>query len=295
MTYSFRVKTYDDEEGEYSEYQPCSKESILQLIQGCWATDPRINGLEVISITNDNGQHLLLAHDNKQVFDVYFLPKATKFHLHKRVRSKSSTRRLIYFFGPNIDELETYLNKTTKENRYIRGDFFFKDHNYRLTKERSIREGIWMLWAVSPALLASIALFRTQGTSSKVIILLFTIALLLLVLPGLFLHLQYKRDIGNWTIRVTKGQDRITVRSPTTEKALNKADLVKIVKHVNSAYRIPWSEYGYTELEFKTGEIINLTSLIVDQTIIEDKFANNVSKYKVDEVPPSIKRPTNLE
>lgn len=226
MKYQYRLKTYKDEEGEYSDYQSADKELILNIIQTHWTNESVPNGLEIISITNDTGQSLLLEHFQKSVFDVYFLPLQKDHHFHKKSTIDLVLKSLDLFFGKNIYELENSLNKTKKENKYVRGDFFFKDHDYRFTKERSFNEVLWLIMFGAPLgiILLGISIMSLLSSQPLAIFfgLFFLVASIFFWLPGIILHSQYKKDISDWTIRVTKGQDKIIAKSTSMLKELNK-------------------------------------------------------------------------
>jgi len=295
MTFKYRVKAYKYEEGEYSEYQAADKNLILLIIHTQWTNESAPNAVQVISICNESGEHLLIEHFQKYVFDIYFLPKRTDLHFHKKSQIEVAYDAIDFFFDNKIDELESFLNKTKEDNSYIRGDFFYVDHNYRYTRERSISQRYWMLFGLPLGLVLSgigiSALFSPMGFFG----LLFVAGGFYFWLPGVLLHRQYKMDIGDLTIRVTKGQDKIIATSDGTKREFQKRDIVKVTRYKNPAYKIPWSDYGYTQIEFKTGEIINLTSLIVDQTFILEKFSKNDTRlFKVDRMIPSIKMVTRI-
>ncbi|HEV8513197.1 MAG TPA: hypothetical protein VGQ59_07960 [Cyclobacteriaceae bacterium] len=147
MSFKYRTKDYKNEEGEYSEYLSCDKESILELINFNW-TDKRPNGLHVISILNENGESLLLEHFGKDVFDVYFLPKNKGLHFHKKSKQELIYNCVEFFMENNILDLELILNKTNKDNDFIRDEFFFIDHEYKITDKRVSKEMLWLLYAI---------------------------------------------------------------------------------------------------------------------------------------------------
>jgi len=297
VEFKYRVKTYRDEEGEYSDYQTTNLSDIKDLISSNWVNPNPPGYLEIISISNSNGLHVLLEHFAKNVFDVYLLTSDEKSHFHKRSYIDIVFDAIDLFFNDKIDELQTRLNHTKKENSYIRGDFFFKDHNYRYTRERSMREVSWIWWTAGPfALIILVSLISTPNPSSMGFVILFSLVIIsLFVLPGLSIHLNYKKDIGNLAIRVTRGQDQMIIRHNGLEEKLNKSEIQEITEFKNPSYRIPWSEYGYTEIKLKDGRIINLSSLIVDQWSILDKFRyHKIETKTVDDWFPTIRNKMNI-
>ncbi|MCZ8023222.1 MAG: hypothetical protein O9294_15770 [Cytophagales bacterium] len=298
MSFKYRIKTYKDEEGEYSEYFHADKSLILSLIYDHWMNKSVPNGLEIISITNGLGENLLLEHFKKDVFDVYYLPQIASFHFHKKSRIEIVFNSIDLFFANELIELENILNKTNRENKYIRGDYFFINHNYGYANKRSVREGLWLIYALPMGLAISyvgVISFYAPNYFINILAIFFFFMGFYFWVPGLLLHLQYKRDNEDLIIRVTKGQELISVKWRGVQRELFKKDLLAIIKYENPFFKIPWSEYGYIHMAFKGGEYINITNLLCDQLFILEKFSNsNVKKLIIKKYFPSIIKNTNL-
>lgn len=276
MRLKYRIKTYNDEEGEYSEYTLGDKDSIIEIIESHWADNQPAAEIEIISVINNAGQSLLLEHQGKGVFDVYYLPLDTKYHFHKKSRIEVVYHSLDLYAMDELNGLEAFLNKTTKENKYIRGPFFYVDHNYRLKDKRVFRELLWIFWSGLPTgLMTTAAGFTLLAISIFLLpFCLFIIALgTYCWLPGFLLHRQYLNDANGLLVRVTKGSKTIIIETPGSEKKLDKSQIITVTKFRNPAIRNPWSEYGFIEIVFDTGDIVNLSNLMVDQLFILDKFS----------------------
>lgn len=296
MTFRYRTKRYIDEEGEYSEYLPATRELLLVLIAMHWTNETMPNGLEIISIANSKGDNLLLEHSNKHVFEVYYLPAKVRHHFHKKSIIDVVLDALDLFFKGQIRELEAILNKTRKDNRYIRGDFFFINHNYQLTKERNLKEGAGMVWTVLPVvgIVALSAFSQTPGLWRFPLIfglIIFSIAWL----PGVYLHLSYIKDFTGWTVKVTKGQDKILVNSRRRSKVFDKSDIYQVVMHTCSHPKVWWSLYGFAQIEFRSGEIINLSSLVCDILSFPGKFPDGVTIKYNDSWLPTLQHPSRID
>lgn len=279
--FKYRIKRYRDEGGEYSAYNFGDIWSIRKIIDSHWTNENCPNDLEVISILNLSGQSLLLEHQKKQVFDAYFLPLNNRFHFHKKSRIDIVYQCLELFMTNQVSEIETLLNKTKKENTYIRGDFFFKDHDYRITNKRKFRELIWFFWCGLPLggmlTILSGKLFLDMSLE-HFLIPLFVLALgTYFWLPGILLHIQYTKDFKDLVVRITRGSELITIRAAKKTKTLDKSKIAAVTKFQNPAYKNPWANYGFTEIVFTTGDVINLTNLTVDQLFILDKFPVNTN------------------
>ncbi len=290
MPFQYRIKTKRAEEGEYSEYQACDKATILNIIDLYWKNDTTPNGLHVISILNESGESLLLEHFEKDVFDVYYLPRPRGYHYHKKSKQVIIYDCLDYFFEAQIDKLKAYLNYTKKDDSFIRDEFFFADHFYRIKPDKS-RQTL---------LITMLMCLPIGGTFTFFAFALFWIGMLpttimgfivLLIgtfywLPGLLLHLSYEKDGANFIIKVTRDSGVISLQYQGKTNVFDKSEIELATQCINPATRNPWSEYGYLEIKFKSGTIVNITNLMVDQFVILDKFRFDEyvpvkKKYKV--------------
>lgn len=298
MTFKYRLKYYKNEDGEYTTPAICDEQTIKDIISKHWMGDNIPNSLEVISITNEIGQSLLLAHTTKDVFEVFYLPLYQYFHYHKKSWISVIFDSLDLFMNNKIAELESSLNKTSHEHDYIRGDFFFKDHNYQITKKRNWNElkGVLFILPIG-IIMISFGIFGIFYFKNLFIGLVFLLFIFLggwYWLPGLILHIQYYNDNKNFQVRITTGDEIIKIETPWTKREISKSDINKISKFGVLNYKNPWGHYGYTEIEFKSGEILNLTNLMIDQMSILDKFkydqVNILTVWRI----PFLKRRTKI-
>jgi hypothetical protein len=300
MSFKYRTKTYESEEGEYSEYAACDKELIEQIIERNWVGETMPNGLHVISILNEAGQSLMLEHFRKDVFDVYFLPAMPGFHFHKKSKQEIIYVALEYFMSNETSRLEAVLTKKSKDDSYIRKEFFYVDHNYRLTNKRDIGQLMWLVyfglpWGIMFTLVSSIVILKGPGVAVAFGLLLFAIGTYGW-LPGLLLHLSYKKDFQDFVVRLTKGNKSIFIKYKETNKVLLKSDIEVVTKFQNPAFKLPWSDYGFIEVVFRTGEVINLTNLTVDQWSILDKFASdNVETKTLNKAIPKLQKKSMIK
>ena len=287
MTIQYRIQKYQDETGEYTEYSPTNKEGILHLIQTHWNNENMPNDLKIISLINDSNEILLLQHHHKYVFDAYYLPPNQKGYYHAKSRIEVIFESLNLFIESRTSELKNYLNEKTDDYKFIRGDFYFKDHNYQLKPARIKKEIFWFILNafLMGGMISFIGfMFLLVPIEHYYLPLLFISAGTYMWLPGVLLHRQYVADAKNLTIRVTSGSEEITLES-SMKLTFKKSDLVEVTKYENQAYKIPWSDYGYTELKFRNGRVINITNLLADQQDILQKFNPKICKTKHSRYP----------
>jgi hypothetical protein len=117
----------------------------------------------------------------------------------------------------------------------------------------------------------------------------------MLWIPGVVLHYQYMKDGKDLIVRVTRGSDRITIQTPLIKKVLLKSNISQVTKVENPAYKVPWSRYGYLQIDFTSGEVINLTNLFADQLFVLDKFEfDNIKKVSVKSGIPTLTNKTRI-
>ena len=301
MTFKYKLKDYKSEDREYTEYLPCDKEVAENIIHSYWTGENLPNGLELIVITNSIGQSIILEHSGKEVFEVYFLPINQKFLFHKKSRIDLIYDTFSAFLDNDINWLESNLNKTKNENKLIRKIVISDTFIYEMSEGSTWRALLSTLIFGLPLGLVFIGtsialLFKIpRGTAADFGIPLLFLAGIFFLLPGLLIHLQYQKDNANIRIRITKGDNIMRVDVDGIRKEFLKTDITKIVKVENPAYKIPWSDYGYTEIEFKSGEVINLTNLIIDQIQIFEKFSGSVELVTENRIIPRIKKRTSVK
>ncbi|WP_420580257.1 hypothetical protein [Reichenbachiella sp.] len=265
--------------------------------------------LKIIHISDNQNNQILLHNCKRGVFEVYYLnPENNRHHYHKKSRIELISESIRYFFVSDFSRLKSSLNRTKKDRKYLREDLL-KNHNYTLTSKRNWKELKWFFTLGIPYILIftyfefSILTQQNQNEFSIIMSLIIFAFGIFLWLPGLLIHRQYYKDNANLRINITKGSPEILVEYGGIKKLFLKDDIKTVLKttieqETLNAFiggKVPWLFYGYTEIEFKTGEIINLTNLLVDQLFILDKFKNdNVKRGLVQRTFPFIQRKTFL-
>lgn len=300
MSFQYKLKHYKDEDNEYTDEAPCDKVIIEELILDHWTGEHLPNGLELIVVVDVDGPSIILEHSGKEVFEVYFLQPDQKFLFHKKSRIDLIYNTISAFMDKDFTWLEKNLNKTKHENRLIRKLILSKDFSYELRPTR-----LWnqinqtLLFGIPLGLTFSIAAIVTMtklpsGTLMDVLLPFVFLLGLVLWLPGLIIHRQYKKDNENLKIRLTKGEDVIKVEFDGIKKELHKDDISTVTVVSNPWYKLPWSDYGYTQVKFKNGDILNLTNLIIDQFLMTDKFPK-CNLLMAERIYPTISHGTSIK
>jgi len=292
MTFKYKVRPYENEEGEFTDYVPGDTLTIKQRFVDNATTDESLREFRSIAIVDNQGQTLVIHHVKKDVFDEYFIPLDIDLYYYKKSTLDAATQALDLFLNRQIDHLTSSLNKKHEENDYIRNDFFNKSFQYQMTKKKTLSE-IWWIWYALPLGVAFIVLGIIN--INHLGILLLPIGLVLWV-PGLLVHYQYYRDNKDLKVGLSKGQEIIEITTPTVKKTLKKQDIKEILKVDGGRLnRFGWGQYGFTRIEFKSGEILYLTSLMIDQLFIEEKFiGHNIKILKTGTLVPTLDGSTRL-
>ncbi|MEP2026304.1 MAG: hypothetical protein ABJH98_16000 [Reichenbachiella sp.] len=309
MSIFYKLHFYKDEDGEYTKPVSASISEIERIIENKWPSEGYLEDLKIINISDNQNNQILLHNCRRGVYEVYYLDSGNnKYHYHKKSRIELILESMRYFFVSDFSKLKVSLNKTTKDRKYLREELL-KNHNYTLTPKRNWKELKWFFTLGIPYILMftffefSILNQKNQNEFSIIMSLIIFALGLFLWLPGLLIHWQYYKDNANLRIIVTKGNPEILVEYGDIKKRFLKNDIKTVLKttiekeslNVVVGGRVPWLFYGYTEIEFESGEIINLTNLLVDQLFILDKFKNdNVKRGLVQRTFPIIRRRTFL-
>jgi hypothetical protein len=292
MSFKYKVRPYDNEDGEFTNYVPADKATVDQIFKSNWRGEDTSETFRTIAITDNHEQTLIIYHIKKSVFDIYFIPLDKGYHYFKKTDIQTTSKVLDLFLNDKVIELTSSLNKSKEDNDYIRNDFFNKSFDYQITDKQNRKEISWM-WYALPLGVAFIVLGFiniNHGASG----LLFVIGLILW-LPGVIIHYQYYKDNSNLRVKISKGSELIEVTTPTATKTFKKADIKEVLKVDSGINRFAWGQYGFTRIEFKTGEIVNLTSLMLDQLFIEEKFeGQNIKTLKTETLIPTLNKKTRL-
>jgi hypothetical protein len=169
----------------------------------------------------------------------------------------------------------------------------FNDNDrHHLTGKRNFKEISWILYALPLGIL-----FLVLGVinfSHGAAILLFAIGLILW-LPGVIIHYQYYMDNKDIAIKISKESKIIEVTTSTTTKTFQKEEINEVLIVDSGINKFAWGQYGFARIEFKTGEIINLTNLMMDQLFIADNFSlDNLKVLKTETLIPTLDKKTRL-
>lgn len=290
MSFKYKVRHYNNEDGEFTDYVTADKTTIERVFSENYDVDDSLKSFRTIAILDDRQQTILVHYIKKGVCDIYFIPPDSEFYYFKKTAIEMARQIVGMFLENKISDLTLLLNKRTDENNYIRGDFFNKSFEYKVTKAKNQKEITWMLYAF-PLGVAFIVI----GIINQGVAILFSIIGLVYWLPGVIVHYQYYQDNRQLQVRISKGSSTINVTTPTFSKTFTMGDIKEVLKFDTGFNTFPWGHYGFTRIEFKTGEILNLTSLMLDQLLIEEKFRGyNVKVFRTRPIVPLLDKKTRL-
>lgn len=308
MKCKLQLNYYKDEDGEYSDSGLTDLNRLKEVIKSNWPNESFVDDLKVILVSKDQ-QNLILKNCKKDVFEVYY-SEDNKDYYHKKSRIELVHECSELFMSSRILDLKNILNKKPTRKKSSIHDFFI-NHNYKFSKSRNLKELNWFFTMGLPVAIMFVAIpissiyHGTFEGLNAFFLPLLAIFGLYLWLPGCLLHWQYYYDNKHLKIRLTRGCTDISIEFGGIQKVHQKSDLVCIhkvtydSKVLNSFFWFggpPWIDYGYLNLEFKNGDNINITNLLVDQLFIQDKFQyEEVKKLRSRRIFPFIERPTMIK
>lgn len=291
MSFKYKVRPYDNEDGEFTDYVPADKVTVDRIFTGNWSGENSRETFRTIALTDNLGQTLIIHHIKKGVFDIYYIPLDKDYHYFKKTDIQTTSKALDLFLNNRSTELTSLLNKRKEDNDYIRNNFFNKSFDYRVTDKQNRKEISW-IWYSLPLGVAFIVL-GVININHGAAGLLFVIGLILW-LPGVIIHYQYYKDNENLRVKTSRGSELIEVTTPTANKTFKKVDIKEVLMVDSGINKFGWGQYGFTRIEFKTGEILNLTCLMLDQLFIEEKFGQNLKILKTETLIPTLNKKTRL-
>lgn len=292
MNFRYKLRKYNNEDGEFTDYVAADRATIERLFSDNYNVDDSLKNFRDIAIADDQGQTIIIHYIKKGVCSIYFIPLDNGFYYFKKTKIELATQAVGFLLENRIADLTGLLNRQTENNDFIRGDFFNKSFKYEVTKSKNRKEISW-IWYALPLGIAFIVLGIINFDHGAAI-LLFIIGLILWV-PGVIIHYQYYQDNHLLQVTLSKGSSIINVTTPTLSKTFAKDDIKGVLKVDSGINRFTWGQYGFTRIEFKTGEIVNLTCLLVDQLFIEEKFDGFSGKtLKTETLIPTLDKKTRL-
>jgi hypothetical protein len=297
--YSYKLKFYKDEENEFTESVSCEADSIKKLVSDYWTSNNFPNGLELIIISGNNNESMMLEHFGKDVFEVYYLPPGERFHYHKMSKIQLIHDSVDAFLRQDFDWLGSNLNKVSKDNRRVRNNIKTNDFEFTVTERRLWKEISLTIFGGIPLglifiIASAFVLFGLPHGSILDLIIPFLLFLgSYLWIPGLILHNLYRKDNDYFSIKLSKGQSEITINANGQQYVLHKDEIERVTIVKNPWYKLPWSDYGYTEIVFKSGDTLNLTNLLIDQFLIYEKLGNKNIEIR-NTIYPRLKTSTSF-
>lgn len=294
--FRFKIKGYLNETGEYSELHAADSGTILQFILQHWFNETLPNNLDIVFIQNEAGDQLIIDHLKRDIFDYYYIEKKqSRAYYHKKTDIQFMFFVLESFFNNRSQDLRHNLRQSSDDWKFILGDYRGKDFNYSITNRRLWRNLDSLLYPVIVLLGAIVLSFMTSFV--VMIIGLFFCLLFAFGMYSTLIRLRsYYNDNKDISIKFSRGDDFLHVRRGTWSHSIPKSDIRNILKYIhplNDSRAI--AEY-HTEIEFLNGNVLNVTCLLVPQSEIELKFANDLLpiEFKVMETR-KVTRPTNLD
>jgi hypothetical protein len=273
--FSFKIKGYLNETGEFTDFFQADSGTIIQLILQHWFNESLPNNLDIVVIKNDNGDRLVIDHLKRDIFDYYFVQGAkVRQYYHKKTDIQFMFFVLESFFNNRLDDIKLNFNQTSDDWSFITGDYLGKNFNYAVT-----RRGLWKnLNVVVLQMIFLLALIVSSVLISK-FLLVFALFYLVIAfftsLRQVRLFREYYQDNKNLEVKLSRANEELEVSNGSGRRIIPKSEISKVTKFVHPPDDAASMAEYYTEVEFVNGNVLNLTCLLIPQGHIESKFAND--------------------
>lgn len=275
--FQFKIKSYDNEEGEYSARQAAEPGNIIQFIMAHWFNETLPNNLDVIAIKNEKGDQLVIDHENKDVFRFFLIPAENGlFYYYKMTDIRFMFFTLEHFFSGLLETLQENMNKTMDDWRWVKGDFMEKNFHHKITRAKVAKHFLGGMAALIVWLLLMLSFALRISDAFQFIF--FTVVLVGFALWSLPNNLRWYHDQKDLAVTLSKGNRLIQVWCHNQLKEIPKADIVSIQQHFTSDEDI-WTP-RFTQIDFTNGDTINLSEFLMPQKEIKEKFFQERDRYQ---------------
>lgn len=294
--FHFKIKGYFNETGEYTEFFPADPGTILQFIIQHWFNETLPNNLDCVVIKNQAGDLLLIDHLKRDIFDYYFLPVNRK---RKYFHTKTDIQLMFFllesFFSNRIGDLEDNLREKDDDWEVVRGEMVGKDFNYSVNVKSLWRNLSWLGYQ-----LAMVVAFLVASIFIHPIVIGIVFLFALLAFGANFSRLkmyrQYYNDNRDLEITISRGNENLSVKKGSWTRTLPKADIRKLTRFVPPHDDAHAQGDYYLEIEFLNGDVLNITSLLINQADADGKFMHNLIPFEVEIAKNGLlRRPTDLQ
>lgn len=278
--FQFKIKSYDNEEGEYSAWQAAEPGTIIQFIMVHWFNETLPNNLDIIVIKNEKGDQLVIDHENKDVFRFFLIPaEKGLFYYYKMTDIRFMFFTLEHFFSGLLDILKENLNKTMDDWRWVKGDFIGKNFHFKISRWSVVKHfsGLVLLSIFILAYVLSIIFFGIES------VWLFTLFILIGFVYQIFLTFSSVRwylDQRHIQIQLSRGDRFIHVWLGEKKQSIPKTDIQVIQQHFRSESDSDYWIPVFTQIDFACGDTLNIHELLIPQDVIKEKFFQERDRYQ---------------
>jgi hypothetical protein len=270
--FHFKVKSYDNEEGEYSAWELEEPGTIIQFIMRHWFNETLPNNLDIIVIKNDKGDQLVIDHENKDVFRFFLIPaEKGLYYYYKMTDIRFMFFTLEHFFSGLLDILRENLNRTMDDFRWVKGDFLKKNFHFTISRWRFFTYFFFPILFGVGLLVCTLLmlLFDLQGLGLFIIVIPIGAAFYIVDTVRRVKWYLDQRVLG---VQLSRGDRYIHVWLNEQKKSIPKADIISIHQHFSRDRDGDFWIPRYTQIDFTNGDTLNLNELLIPQEPIQDKF-----------------------
>jgi hypothetical protein len=297
--FHFKIKSYDNEEGEYSAWQQAEPGTIIQFVINHWFNKTLPNNLDIIVIKNEKGDQLIIDHENKDVFRFFLIPpKKGLFYYYKMTDIRFMFFTLEHFCSGLLDTLRENMNQTSDDWRWVQGDFIEKNFHFKITHWRLFKHfiGLGTLIICLIFLVGMLGLLALDITDSWFMVIPLVVVSLINFRSSRRSYKWYQ-DQKHLQIQLSKGDRFIHVWYQGQKKSIAKAEIASIEQHWvldAGGENSDWVPL-YTAVSFQNGDTLNLHRILIPQDFMADKFFQEANIFQVlNTNKRALQKPTSL-
>ncbi|MCC8409058.1 hypothetical protein LJ707_08955 [Mucilaginibacter sp. UR6-1] len=273
------------ETGEFSDEKARDLDETISLIKAFpWEDERHLTDIQLtgpsVTICNEAGEYLKIGLYFNHKFALYYINRKEKLH---------------EFYTADIEEVtltvHSFFQDTLPIKLFNRKHFSFNSKKHFSTRDFTYEFNIYLWWL--KILFGGLFTMFFLWTGLVIMYNYASIFAIFCIIPAVVLY----RDINHYLyskgikIIISKGKDHFYLYTATTKNKLYKRDIEKVI-----VSEIPFSRHPArlcSEIIFKDGRSIKLSSLVIQPLTLASKLKNAKVEYKYDYLPLLNKKSTD--
>jgi len=280
-----KIQLRNFEAGEFVKIQNRDFEDTIKLIEDFqWLEQRRNNVIDLtnpsVTIEGVNNDFLKIALFYNGKFVIYYLNKQRELYTKSIINLVDSFCFVHKLFKEEIIDIDDFKKEITWFQSNLK-HFISQEFKYVITHKTAL---IYLLKTSGANIFSAITMlllmiFYNLEIPAVIIMLVF---LFVLVGVNFILFINYYYYARDKTLLMSRGNDEFYFGNVDAPIKYRKDDILKCIA-INAGNRTPFSFFATVELHFKTGEVLNIPNIFVNEFDLLDKLrqCEQVFKYGI--------------